>query len=916
MRSLLLLTLALPTQGPTPVGIESRKQLNIQEMLHAGDGERLQELAQDFDYLFPRAMERSLVLRRLDGEDFDLSDMDGWSWPAPAAAALLRLDPSNRPLGQAAEESRVLELTNLRSQLGKNCDAELRLQVHRELAHGYHALGLPALGYEHELESVWALVDSAPPESVYEASRDLALKLQELPFPLAEAEARCLLGKALRAMNAIPQANPEFEFGLALVGHCEDSRLAMLAGDLYGWQFWSAGKTARADEEWAKAEGIALARKDWNRIARLARLRAQVNGILGRLDERDRGYRRAQDLALAHNLEARAASITLRFASVLIDESRSIEAKEELRKAGELLDGELSDWCGPDARMSLVLRARFLGYQIDYLKEFEGREALLSPELNEECQRLMASDLHFGDLLSLRKAYMRHLRDTGRELQALHMALALREEARGRMLHGIVSSLSSTIAAWQAEACEFESAIANYEASLNAWDQMRWLMNDLSPVLMVAVTRNIVKTSTKALHLAFEAWQALPIESSERQRIARIALAFASYGKGITARRQLGIGSGGFQGGLVEAFDLERVIVAHQGLLGPGEVLLAFDTDSAVAIATSPSESILYDLPDSETLQGWIELSEQKQRFPRGRGDYARHLSKLSTALLGPAGPLLEDCSRIYNLSDGPLARQALELLLDPNRIQEVDFQLEPIPQAWASWPYLFKTHEVVHVASIARDDREDRQPNSHPRALALLAYPLGPYGERLEGVDRETQEIAALYRSRSIPVSIRPRASESALRDLSSQTHSILHLASHVNGDPHASDLSWIQLAPDELHDGRATIDELTQLELDYDVIVLSGCSSARGPDGGTEGLLSVGWGCLVAKARNVVLSAAEVSDEATPHLMSALHRNLIEGHAPAEALRRARLDLIQQGDSLSLRAALLPFFVLRAAI
>jgi len=82
--------------------------------------------------------------------------------------------------------------------------------------------------------------------------------------------------------------------------------------------------------------------------------------------------------------------------------------------------------------------------------------------------------------------------------------------------------------------------------------------------------------------------------------------------------------------------------------------------------------------------------------------------------------------------------------------------------------------------------------------------------------------------------------------------------------------------------------------LDLDAELVVLSGCRTALGREVRGEGLLGLTRGFLYAGAARVVASLWWVDDRATAELMARFYRGLwAERRRPADALRRARLAL-----------------------
>jgi CHAT domain-containing protein len=136
-------------------------------------------------------------------------------------------------------------------------------------------------------------------------------------------------------------------------------------------------------------------------------------------------------------------------------------------------------------------------------------------------------------------------------------------------------------------------------------------------------------------------------------------------------------------------------------------------------------------------------------------------------------------------------------------------------------------------------------------------------------------------------------RATESRVKNLPLATFRVLHFATHGLLDERNPGLSALVLGPGDGEDGFLQAREIESLRLDSDLVVLSGCRTARGSHLEGEGPLGLARGFLVAGARSVVASLWDVDDAATARLMDAFYDSLAAGLSKAEALRRARREI-----------------------
>ena len=92
----------------------------------------------------------------------------------------------------------------------------------------------------------------------------------------------------------------------------------------------------------------------------------------------------------------------------------------------------------------------------------------------------------------------------------------------------------------------------------------------------------------------------------------------------------------------------------------------------------------------------------------------------------------------------------------------------------------------------------------------------------------------------------------------------------------------------------------EIFNLELDAaELVVLSACDTALGRHLNGEGLLGVTRALFYAGASSVVVSLWQVADTSTADLMIGFYHHLEDVGDKAEALRRAKLALIEGRDT-----------------
>ncbi|MEM9556563.1 MAG: CHAT domain-containing tetratricopeptide repeat protein [Acidobacteriota bacterium] len=353
---------------------------------------------------------------------------------------------------------------------------------------------------------------------------------------------------------------------------------------------------------------------------------------------------------------------------------------------------------------------------------------------------------------------------------------------------------------------------------------------------------------------------------------------------------------------------LDESTVLLELFLGTERSTLWWVTREQIHTVELPPRAVLEAL--ARTVHGEITAVH------RARRPLHEALGALADSVLGPIAEQL-DGQRLIVAADG-----ALHL---------VPFTALPLPTGTdgAGEPLLTR-HEVVHVpsASVLAMLRESAtRPKGSPLTtepgptLAVFADPLfaipgdrgasnaadGTLGEYwLEPLPHarwEAEAIAALLPPNEAWVALGADARRADLvsadaRGQPAARARIVHFATHGLLDTRRPERSGLMLAQrDDAGrplDGFLDLASIARLELDAELVVLSGCRTALGREIRGEGLVGVARAFMAAGAPRVVGSLWPVRDEATAELMTRFYRaHLDDGLAPAAALRRAQLEL-----------------------
>ncbi len=130
------------------------------------------------------------------------------------------------------------------------------------------------------------------------------------------------------------------------------------------------------------------------------------------------------------------------------------------------------------------------------------------------------------------------------------------------------------------------------------------------------------------------------------------------------------------------------------------------------------------------------------------------------------------------------------------------------------------------------------------------------------------------------------------------------IHIASHsiINeSKPKLSAIIFSQPTDTtDTEDGILYADEIYNLNLNADLVVLSSCESGIGKLVRGEGMMALTRGFLYAGASNIIVSLWKVHDRHIKELMVELYKNILAGKSYSQALREAKLKLLNRGPKV----------------
>ncbi len=170
---------------------------------------------------------------------------------------------------------------------------------------------------------------------------------------------------------------------------------------------------------------------------------------------------------------------------------------------------------------------------------------------------------------------------------------------------------------------------------------------------------------------------------------------------------------------------------------------------------------------------------------------------------------------------------------------------------------------------------------------------------DRLFNTRAELKEISDIFSTSNVTY-LREDAKESAVKQ-NIKGYKYIHFATHGILDERNPEFSGVVMnliQPDKPEDGFLQSSEIFDLELDSDLVVLSACETGLGKVIKGEGMVGLTRAFIFAGTPSIVVSLWTVADESTSRLMIYFYKYLNEGNPKDEALRKARLELMNEAE------------------
>ena len=346
-----------------------------------------------------------------------------------------------------------------------------------------------------------------------------------------------------------------------------------------------------------------------------------------------------------------------------------------------------------------------------------------------------------------------------------------------------------------------------------------------------------------------------------------------------------------------ESFDNPAFSVAAvQAALADDEVLVSYQLadrfdirgrpqGGAWLIVITPRDFTAHPLPDLRDIGAAVDvyLGLVRQGNPREPG--AAH--RLYTMLIAPVfRGSTEPIGSLVVVPDGVLAGLPFAALLPepggPPLVDGVSVSLTPSVTTWLrqrTSTDIGTGEGCLGIADpVLDDDTTNQSPLPHARAEVRRACRLvGGSSRVVTGAD----------------------ATEAAVRHMLRDPFDVVHFATHAEVDSADPARTAILLGgEDSIQDGRLSIAEVSNLQLNEPIVVLSACRSAVGVILQGEGVLGLTRAFFEGGARTVVGNLWSVDDRDASVLVDHFYRHLVGGSSVADALAEAQRELWAAGE------------------
>lgn len=290
--------------------------------------------------------------------------------------------------------------------------------------------------------------------------------------------------------------------------------------------------------------------------------------------------------------------------------------------------------------------------------------------------------------------------------------------------------------------------------------------------------------------------------------------------------------------------------------------------------------------------------NEHASTSQQGYLDFTAGAYKLYETLVQPFKSMSSGKTHIQIIPDGPISQLPFEIMIESRPdSKQVNYR---------SLPFLIRTYAIGYAYSSSMLIHKSGSVIRRPTLLAVgftggrRLRAADPKLEEIMGAEQELEALEKRFSSGKFLVG--KDATEANFKNLSPK-YDIIHLAIHGRGDMdnNFSSSLYFRSKYDTLDDGELHAYELYGLKLKAMMAVLSACETGLGKGYKGEGMISMASAFTYSGCENILMSLWKVNDQASTVLMDDFYRQLLEGETIDEALRKAKLNYLDNADELS---------------
>ncbi|MEL6865973.1 MAG: CHAT domain-containing tetratricopeptide repeat protein [Bacteroidota bacterium] len=220
-------------------------------------------------------------------------------------------------------------------------------------------------------------------------------------------------------------------------------------------------------------------------------------------------------------------------------------------------------------------------------------------------------------------------------------------------------------------------------------------------------------------------------------------------------------------------------------------------------------------------------------------------------------------------------------------------------------WPFILQQHQISYAysATLLKEMKKQRTTGNLQNLLAVA--PVFPQSEIVARGQRQAlaplkynrEEVLQLHEIWGGELLLDEAATESQFVEYA-PNFQILHLATHAKSNDDQSEYSFLAFSElkDSIENEFLYIKDIYNLPLQADMVVLSACETGIGELKRGEGMISLSRAFSYAGARSILTTLWPISDAQSHTLMNLFYTELKEGLTKDEALRKAKIQYLEQ--------------------